>query len=141
MSSSTAIWYGSANEDSSYSVLARLTALDATGTLVSADEGYCLKKVDVSTITAKVYSLGNNSNASTGTVVTPDPTVVVNTSIFDTLQTVGWTGSSGYNFRHDLSPTYSPEPNIFYAIEYKITLATGGIMWLKIRVRTLPVIT
>lgn len=139
-----ATWYGDVNEDGSYSVLARVTSLDGSGTEVRPEEGPCLTQADVSTITCKVFALGTNKNNPSGTEITPAPTLTPAANIFDTLRTTGWPTPSdpdGYNFRHDLSPTYAPNGGEWYLLEYKFTLTGGGVIWLKVKVRSAPVQT
>lgn len=140
MSSSNLTWYGYVNEDGSFSILSRVTALQGTGEEVNPGEGPVLLQADVSTITCKVFSLGTNKNNENGTEITPAPTLTVSGSIYDTLQLSGWTmlggDDSGYNFRHDVSPTYVPTGGEWYLLEYKITLTGGGIIWLRPKVKT-----
>lgn len=136
---STNMWYGQVQEDGTFSVLSRITALSGTGTTVRDIEGPCVKKADVASITCKVYSLGTNRNNQAGVALSPDPTVTINDSIFDTLQTSGWPTTedrAGYNFRFDVGATYVPNGNEWYLIEFKITLASGAIVWLKLKVKT-----
>lgn len=137
-------WYGKVNEDGAYSILSRLTSLNGSGTAVHRREGNLIQQVDVASITCKVYNLGVDRNAESGTEVGSAPTVVVSTSIYDTLQTLGWPTEddyAGYNFRHDLSAAYAPEANVWYLVEYKVTLTSGGVLWLKVRVKSSGVLT
>ena len=132
-------WYGSVPEDGSFYILSRLAALEGTGSEYVAGEGNVLKQADVSTITCKVYSLGTNKDNESGTEVTPAPTLTAAANLFDTLRTVGWpTGDDcyGYNFRHDVGPTYVPNPEEWYLLEYKITLTGGGVVWMSVKVKT-----
>lgn len=135
--SGAATWYGVVNEDGNYSVLARMVSLDGTGEEVSPGEGPVLKQADVTTITAKVYSLGSDRNNAAGVEVTPAPSLTVSANLFDTLRTAGWPTERdifGYNFRHDLAGAYAPEPEEWYLVEYKFTLVGGGVAWLKVKV-------
>lgn len=137
-----AVYYGKVNEDSDFSVLARVTSLDGSGSEYRPGEGNCLQAADINTITCAVYSLGTNRENESGTEVTPAPTVTVSSAIFSTLRTVGWElDRVGYNFRHDLAATYVPNPNEWYLVEYKITLSGGGVVWIKAKVKTNPVRT
>lgn len=119
------------NEDGSFSILARIVSLDGTGSEVVPGEGPCIKQADIFSISCKVYDLGSNEFATTGTEITPAPTVTAASNMFDTLRTTGWPVAqdpSGYNFRHDLGPTYVPSPNNWYQIEYLFTLTSGGVV-------------
>lgn len=145
MSKGSRIWYGQANEDGSCTLLARITSLDATGEEYLPGEGPVVLQDDVSTITCKVYDLGTDKDALTGTEVTPAPTVVVATNIFDTLRRSGWPlppegDTIGYNFRFDVGAAYLPNPNTWYAIEFLFTLVGGGVFPAKFRVYTNPFI-
>lgn len=135
----TNLWYGNVQEDGTFSVLARVTSLSGTGTTIRPVEGPCVKKADITSITCKIYSLGTNRNNPAGVALSPDPTVTINDSIFDSLQTSGWPTAedpAGYNFRFDVASTYVPNGNEWYLIEFKITLTSGAILWLKVKVKT-----
>lgn len=137
-------WVGAVNEDGSFSILARVVSLDGAGIQVNADEGNCLLPADVSSITCKVFSLGDNKDATTGTEITPDPTLTPNGNLFSTLRTAGWpvlTDPAGYNFRHDVAASYVPNPNEWYQVEYQFTLAVGGTAWGRVKVKTIPVLS
>lgn len=137
-------WFGKVNEDGSFSILARLVDLNGTGDQVSDEEGPCIKQADVDNISAKVYNLGANKDATTGTEITPAPTISITDNILDTLRTVGWPTQmdyAGYNFRHDLGPTFAPNANEWYLIEYRIALLNGGILWLRAKVKSVGVQT
>ncbi len=125
-------------------MLARMVSLDGSGDEVKPGEGACLQQADVSAITCKVYDLGTDKDAATGTEITPAPTLVVATNVYDALRTTGWPVAidpHGYNFRHDVGVAYVPSPNNWYQIEYKFTLAVGGgVAWLRGKVKTKPVI-
>lgn len=132
-------FYGTVNEDGSFSVLARAVSLEGTGETVRDEEGPCLIPDDVASITCKVYDIGSTRNATTGVEITPAPTLTPASNLYDELQKAGWDvgmDPHGYNFRHDVSPTYCPSPNNWYYLEYKITLTGGGVVWLKGRVKT-----
>ncbi len=132
-------WYGKVNEAGDYTVLARITALDGTGTQVLPEEGYCLTQADIDTISCKVFDLGTNKNDPTGVEVTPAPSITAVDNILDTLATNGWPVSedqAGYNFKHTLGPEYAPEAEHWYLIEYKITLTTTTIIWGRVKVKT-----
>lgn len=130
---------GRVAEDGSFSILARVCDLDGTGSEVVPGEGPVLKQADITTITGKVWNLGANINNAAGTEVAPAPTVTISTSVFDTLRTAGWPlreDTYGYNFRHDLNPTYSADANTWYKVEYKFALASGGTVWVFSYVKT-----
>lgn len=138
-SSAVGPWYAKVHEDGSFSNLARVTAIQGTGTQVRPHEGNCLKIADVSTIVCKVYNLGTDREATTGTEVTPAPSLTPADNLYDTIQTNGWPTEDdphGYNFRHDVGPAYVPDPGTWYLFEYKITLTGGGVIWHKVRVET-----
>ena len=120
---------GVVNEDGTWSVLARLCGLDGSGDEHREGEGNVLQAADVSTVTCKVYDLGDDETTDPGTEVTPAPTVTVATSVLDTLRTTGWREDKiGYNFRHDLGPTYSATGGEYRRAEYVVTLADGGVV-------------
>ncbi len=126
---------GKVSEDGTFSVLARITSLDGTGLEVVAGEGNVLTQADIASITCKVFDLGTNRNNTSGTEVTPAPSLAVATNVFDTLRTTGWGQDSyGYNFRHDVSASYVPDGGEWVLLEYKITLTAGGVAWLKVKV-------
>lgn len=137
-----ATFYSKVNEDGTFSVLARLCSLDGSGDEMAPGEGAVIQQADLASVTCKVYDLGTNRNATSGTEITPAPTVVISTSVFDTLRTLGWNKDTyGYNFRHDLTPAYSPTGGNWYLIEYRMTLAGGGVAWLKVKVQAQSVQT
>ena len=132
-------WYAKVDEGGTFSILARVTALQGTGVQVLPEEGSCLKQVDLASIVCKVFDLGSNPDATAGILITPSPTVSAAANVFDSLQINGWLtreDSSGYNFRHDVSATYVQLPDEWYLIEYKFTLTGGSIVWLKVKVKT-----
>jgi hypothetical protein len=137
-----ATFFGRVNEDGNFSVLARVCALEGSGAQVAPEEGYCLTQADVSSIVCKVFDLGSDRDNAAGTPVTPDPAVTVSASVYDALQTNGWPTTqdqAGYNFRFDVSPAYAPAANEWYLLEFKFTLSGGGIAWLRVKVKTVPV--
>lgn len=139
---SAAVFYGKVNEDGTFSVLARVTSLDGSGAEVRPGEGALLQQADVSAITCKVYDLGSSRHADAGTEVTPAPTVTVATSVLDVPVTTGWSvpdDPHGYNFRHDVAAAYAPSSGVWYLLEYKFTMAGGGVAWLRVKVRSLAV--
>lgn len=130
--------FGIVNEDGSFSVLGRVCSLDGTGVEVVRGEGNCLKQADVNSITCKVFDLGTDPDNLTGTPVPPDPTVLVSSAIRDSLQRVGWKEDLwGWNFRHDVDPSYVPTGGNWYLIEYKLTPVSGGPMWRRVKVKAL----
>jgi hypothetical protein len=139
---SAQVFYGKVYEDGTYSVLARVCSLAGAGDEVRAGEGNLLQEADVSAVTCKVYDLGTDRNADSGSEVTPAPTLVVADVIYDELQVVGWDvpgDPHGYNFRHDVSVAYTPSAARWYLLEYKLTLADGGVAWLRVKVKSLAV--
>jgi hypothetical protein len=48
------VWQGTANEDGSFSLLARVCALEGSGSEYAPGEGPVLQQADISTVTAKV---------------------------------------------------------------------------------------
>lgn len=89
--------------------------------------GTALKVADIASLTYSVYQVVDG----VATVVTGHDGVslTIATAIFDTLQTAAldprWTGSGGYNFKHDLLYTAFPSGNVHY--EYECTvIETGG---------------
>lgn len=129
--------FGTVDEDGSYSALGRVVSLDGSGAEYVGGEGNALRQADVASIACKVYALGTNRDSEAGTEVTPAPTVVVASSVFDTLRRTGWkVDRHGYNFRHDLGPEYAPAPGEWYLIEYRFTLASGAVAWAKFKVKT-----
>ena len=145
MSASAQVWFGNVTEDSSFSILARVCALQGTGEQVFPREGNCLKQADVSSITCKVFALGTSKTNPAGTPVSPDPTLTPAANILDALETNGWDTESdpaGYNFRYDINGTsYVPAPGEFYRFEVKFTLTGGGVFPLIVVVKTLPIQT
>lgn len=139
MSRGAQTWLGRVNEDGIYSVLARVTALQGTGTQVRPEEGNCLKQADILSISCKVFSLGANKDNLAGTELLPAPSLSPADNIYDTLQTTGWrTGVDvyGYNFRHDVAASYTPSQAEWYRLEYKFTLTGGGAVWLRVLVKS-----
>jgi hypothetical protein len=133
------VWQARVHEDGSFSVMGRAVSLEGSGEETRHGEGNLLQQADVSSVTCKVYSLGTDPNSLAGTEVTPAPTLTPAANLYDALQTLGWDADlDGYNFRHDVGPDYVPNPNEFYLLEYKLTLSGGGVVWGKVRVKTLP---
>ncbi len=116
-------------EDGTFSCLARLTAMEASGPRQTGDLGRVVKQADLTSITAKVFDLGPGGLVSP-VEITPAPTVVISTAISDTLLTLGWDADSiGYNFRFDLGPTYCATGGNRYWPEFKCTLTGGSVFW------------
>lgn len=139
MRAKTYVIWGEADEDCSFSILARLCALSGSGSEYGAGEGNVLQQADVSTITCKVFDLSTDKDATTGVEVTPAPTVTVSTSVFDTLRTVGWPTDDdqhGYNFRHDLGVAYAADGGgEWRLVEYVVTLTDGTVAAIEARVK------
>lgn len=135
-------WYGEANQNGAYSLLARATSLDGTGQQCNVWEGNCLTQADVNAIVAHVYDLGTDKTAPSGTPVLPNPTVSVAANIFNTLQTIGWpvqVDYFGWNFRLDLQGLYAANANHWYLIEVELTLTNGQIVWLRFIVKAVSI--
>lgn len=101
-------FYGTVNEDSSFSVMGRVVV---AGTLWT--------QASVSAITYKVF---NSSNAEVS-----NGSLTVGAVVFDTLQTDGrWDiDSVGYNFRHDNDHQVLTDAGR-YRIEYEVTMSAGN---------------
>lgn len=87
---------------------------------VLGNAGTNITQASISSITCNVYNAITLASVAT-------PSVVVASSVFDTLQTDSrWdTDTTGYNFRHDLPPTAFPDGDIPLVIEYLFTPASG----------------
>lgn len=148
MIESNKFWIGSISEDSSFSILARVTSLDGTGEQVKYKEGKCLTQADLTSITCKVFALGEDRDSVSGTLVA-SPTVVIANSIYDELQTNGWDVSkdyAGYNFRYDFPETILTSPGTsslgnWYQIEFTFTLTNGSKIYLKCKIKTIPILS
>lgn len=81
-----------------------------------------ITQATISSITCAVYDLTTGSSVVT-------PSVVVATSVFDTLQTdARWTAdATGYNFRYDLPATAFPTGDRRYRIEFVFTPTSGAV--------------
>lgn len=104
------------NEDSSFSVLARVHA-----------DGSNIVQTDLSSISRSIY------NGSSGALISGPTALTVANVIFDTLQVDGrWSkDSTGYNFRDDIGSTVLTDPSIEYVLEYKFTLNTGTVFYMN----------
>ncbi len=137
------VFYGVVDESSSFSILARLVSLDGSGPEVEQGEGSILLREDFESIQCKVFILGENRDNQVGTEVLPDPIPVIAANIFETLQTSGWPlDLSGWNFRFDVSPLYDAMAGTgglgdWYLLTFKFTLLTGGVFYLKVKVKTI----
>jgi len=112
------------NEDSSATVLGRITARNGSGSATGVDgEGNWLQIADISTITCAVYDLDDSDTPNTAIAT---PTVTISSAVLDTPVTTAvlWTkDSTGYNFIYDLLPAHFPTGNNRYEVEFTITLA------------------
>jgi hypothetical protein len=136
MSKGAVIYYGEVNEDGPFSALNRVCSLNGSGDEQATGEGPVIQVADVDTITCKVFDIGTDRDATTGTEVTPAPTLT-SANVFDTLRTSGWEQDDyGYNFRHDVAASYLADPGEWRLIEYKITLTGGEVSWIEWRVKT-----
>ncbi len=119
---------GTVFEDGSGSLMARVKGVD----------GDNIVRADITSITCAVFDAGGTSVAT--------PTVVVATSVFDTLQTdARWSpdiDTTGYNFRHDM-PATTFTAGGRYTVEYKFTPASGAdyVFWVKFRLAAQAVLT
>lgn len=130
--------YGAGHEDGSAAVLARITALDASGVTIHDREGPCLTQDDVVSIACHIYKLAHR-DASTGEEVLPAPRTDVGQNILDALQTLGWpTGEDahGYNFKHTIAPGFFGTASTWHLIEYRLTLVNGAVAWVRTKVKT-----
>ena len=136
MNNGVAVHYGECSEDGPFSFLARVCSLSGTGSEVVQGEGPVILAADVSTVTCKVYDLGTERDADTGTEITPAPTLT-SANVF-ALRTAGWVEQppNGYNFRHDVAAAYLADPGEWRLFEYEITLTDGALICLELRVKT-----
>lgn len=135
--------YALTHEDSTTSVLGRLCSLSGSGEEVKPGEGYVCLQADVSAIACRVYDLGTDRDAATGTEVTPAPTLTPAANVFNALRTVGWPVARdrhGYNFRHDIGAAFLADPGEWRLFEYRFTFADGGVAFREVRVYTRPVV-
>jgi hypothetical protein len=94
-------------------------------------DGTLVTKAALSSITFTVKDTADLSQTGTGTLT-------VNTVISDTLSTVGWEEDVvGWNFSASLAPSYFPEADKLYVVEYTITPASGYAQTVSTYVRTL----
>lgn len=115
------------HEDSSATVLGRITARNGSGAKTGVDgEGKWLQQADISAITCKVFALdGSTPNTPSAT-----PTVTVSSDVLDTpvaTDTIWTKDDVGYNFIHDLASTLFATGGHRYRIEYKVTLSGGAV--------------
>lgn len=97
--------------------------------------GTLLTQATTTGITCKVFRLSEEDDPEE--LFTPS--VVVASSVFDTLQTgdVWDIDATGYNFRHVLSGSNFPAPATVYRVEYVVTPTSGEAFPLKpLEVRT-----
>lgn len=113
-------------EDGSATVLARMTARDATGNWTAvAGEGNWLKQADLSAITCAVFDL-DHSTAPLTPVATP--TVTISSAVQDTPvtdQKIWDLDEIGYNFVFDLAHTVFSTGGHRYRAEF-LFVTTGG---------------
>ena len=119
------IWH----EDSSATVLGRLTARNGSGAYTGRQgEGRWLKEVDITSITCNVF------DRSSATPDTPfaTPTINVATAIFDSPETNNqlWTKDKiGWNFLVDLAPSNFPTEDHQIEVEFKVTLTDATVFF------------
>jgi hypothetical protein len=113
MSATTAQWF-TAFEDGTVSLMAR----------VIGNAGAAITQASLTAIKLYAYNL-----ADTTTPVADNVTVVIASTVYDTLQTASpWddeADSEGYNFRYDVPQTYLASPGR-YRFEFRFDPASGG---------------
>lgn len=138
MNNGAATLYAEANEDKPFSVLARPCSLSGTGSEYVQGEGPAIKVADVASIACKVYDIGTDRDAATGTEVTPAPSLT-SANVFDTPRTAGWQSDThGYTFRHDVAVAFVADPAEWRLLEYTITLTDGTTVAIEVRVYIRP---
>jgi hypothetical protein len=93
---------------------------------IKGHDGSYITKAGIDSITCKVIDLNDPTNAdSSGSPISP--TIDVDDSVFDTLQTDGrWVkDTTGYNFAAELSGDNFPQGNRTYRVEIKFVPVTG----------------
>lgn len=119
-------------EDGDATVLARVTARNASGTATGvAGEGKWIQQVDVDSITCKVF----DKKSATPESELFTPSVTIASAILDTPDTSDelWTAdATGYNFFHDLAGSNFPDPDREYVVEYEFTLVGGKKFILRV---------
>lgn len=113
-------------EDGGASLMARVVGNDAAN----------ITQASISSITCNVYDAQELGEP----ILTP--TVVVSTSVFESLQTdARWTvDSTGYNFRHDLPATAFPDGGKCYRVVYKFTPVSGEAFYKVFDLHSLDVV-
>lgn len=88
-------------------------------------DGSDVLKSELSSVTRKIFDL----DGSTPTAAASESSLVVATTVFDTLQTDGrWTqDTTGYNFRDTIAGSNFPEADRSYRVEYKFVGANGEV--------------
>lgn len=106
------------DEDSSATIMARLTARPTTTTA----EGTPLVQSDVSTISITVWDItGGAVNANYNALA-----LTVSAVMFNTLQ--GWhVDTTGFNFSYTIGSNGFPTGDSKYRVEVKFTLASGFV--------------
>jgi len=93
-------------------------------------DGALITQATVSSITYATFDMSNGAAAG------PTGTPVVASTIFDTIQganlsDVRWTADNiGFNFRYVLPAATFPVGQHRYRIEFKLTMASGDILWI-----------
>lgn len=113
-------------EDSTATVLGRITARNGTGTATGVrGEGNWIEQVDVDTITWKMFDLSSDSpdaEISSGELTVS--AVVLDIPI--SANTIWTKDSVGYNFLHDVAASNFPTGNHNYRLEYTVILVGGA---------------
>lgn len=105
---------GCVNEDSAFSLMARVSA-----------DGSDVQQADVSSISWEVFNAETQASVSSGSLTVSDV-------VFDTLQTNDlWSyDGSGYNFRHQVAQSVLTSPGR-YRFEHLFTLSTGNAFFIE----------
>lgn len=95
---------------------------------VLGNAGTAITQATITSITYAVYDL----STTTPTTAVISGTLVVASTVFDTLQTdARWTAdSTGYNFLHAMPATAFPTGKHQYKVEYKVTPTSGAVFWI-----------
>jgi hypothetical protein len=131
---------GSCDQGGQCTLYGRLTAKDATGTVVKAGEAKCLKQADIATLWFTIVSLTDTPIRIIIPVSPMDKTKV----IFDGIQTAandpGYVGDGlGFNFRFTIVPGILLAPSRQYRASVRAVTTGGGVgngIW---NIGTIPV--
>ena len=104
----------------------RVLADDGTGLAVGGEEGLLVKRADVSTISYTVYDLDATDPT---TAIAGPTTLVVSSTIYDTLQTDWELDDIGYNFEFTLPATVSATRGTHKIRVLPLVTLTGGAVF------------